>query len=282
MGKMRFLPSEVIQDPAGRQYHIGLKRGDVAPYILMCGDPARVHKAAKFMSSVSKEITNREFVTITGKYNGIPVSVMATGMGPDNTEIAVVELSHIVDNPTMIRVGSCSTLKKGTGVGLGDVIISTGAVRLENTSTNFVVEGYPAVANHEVVIALLEAAEKSKVGYCAGITATAPGFYGAQGRNTPFFKPRNKHLIEELIAMNVANLEMEASSLFTMATLAGFRAGTICAVFGEREAGKFIDPKNKVKAEMDALNVAFGAVENLHGMDKARGKKRHWVPAMGI
>ncbi len=103
--------AEIIKDTEGRQYHIGLKEGDVAPYILMCGDPARVKKVAALFDSAGEAICHREYVTVTGKYKGIPVSVMATGMGCDNTEIAVVELSQIVKDPTFIRIGTSGAFK---------------------------------------------------------------------------------------------------------------------------------------------------------------------------
>src|SRR3989338_4256231 len=94
-----FHSAEIVKTAEGRQYHIGLAPGEVAPFILLCGDPARVEKAASLMDEVGKETSHREYVTVTGKYKGVPVSVMATGMGPVNTEIALVELSQVVEKP---------------------------------------------------------------------------------------------------------------------------------------------------------------------------------------
>ena len=134
---------------------IGCKPGDVAPYVLLCGDPARAHLVADRFDDARGPITHREYVTITGAYKGIPITIMATGMGSDNTEMAYVELSQIVENPTCIRIGSSGALRKE--MELGDLVISSGAVRLENTSTSYVPEGFPAVAHYECVLALLEA-----------------------------------------------------------------------------------------------------------------------------
>lgn len=275
-----FHSAEIVKTAEGRQYHIGLAPGEVAPFILLCGDPARVKKAASFMDETGKEVCHREYVTITGKYKGIPVSVMSTGMGPDNTEIALVELSQVVENPTFIRIGTSGALKDN--IKIGDFVISSGGVRLENTSTYFVCEGYPAVAHHEVVLALLESASKLKLNTYVGLTATAPGFYGGQGRTTPFFKPRYPNITVELETMNVSNFEMESSTLFAMSTLAGFRAGTVCAIIAERTANKFIDQDTLARVEVECLQVGFDAVAILAKMDKLRGKKIHWLPSMGI
>lgn len=275
-----FKTSEVIATAEGRQYHIGLAPGEVAPYILLCGDTGRVHKVAGYFDEAGEPVSNREYTTITGKYKGIPISVMATGMGPDNTEMAIVELSNIIKNPTLIRVGTSGGLRKE--IKNGDVVISSGAVRLENTSLSYVIEGYPSVAHHEVVLALLESARAEKARYHLGLTATAPGFYGAEGRTTPVFKSRTPNLSEELDNMNVSNMEMEASTLFTMSTLAGYRAGAVCAIIAERHAGKFIDDEGMKKVQLDAIKVALGAVEVLAKMDALKGKGKFWLPSMGL
>ncbi len=278
--KKGFKSAEVVSTAEGRQYHIGLAPGEVAPYILMCGDPARAHKVAGYFDEAADPISHREYVTITGKYKGIPLSVMATGMGPDNTEIAVIELAQIVKKPTFIRIGTSGSLQKD--INIMDLVISTGAVRLENTSTAFVVEGYPAVANYEIVLALQEAANKSKYKYHLGLTGTGSGFYGVQGRRVPGFPPRDPELPAKLGEMNVANLEMESSCLFTLSTLADLRAGTVCAIIAERHTNVFIDPDDLKKVEKYCIEVGLSAFEILSKMDKAKGESRYWIPSMKV
>lgn len=273
-----FHSAEIVKDAEGRQYHIGLAPGNVAPYILMCGDPERVKKVVSLFDDKGKEFSHREYVTVTGRYKGIPVSIMATGMGPDNTEIALVELSQVVKNPTFIRIGTSGAYKEG--IKNGDLVISTGAVRLENTSTFFVHEGYPALAHHEIIIALLESAKKLRFTHHLGVTSSASGFYGAQGRTTPFFKHRYPNLPEQLAEMNVANNEMEASSLFSLSTLAGFRAGMVCAIIAERVGNKFIDKEGLSEVEMKCIKTGLGAIEVLAKMDKAKGRAPYWLPSM--
>lgn len=262
----QFKSAERVQTASGKQYHIGLKPGDLAPTILLCGDPARVEKAARHLRKTGPAIRHREYVTVTGTYQGVPVSVMATGMGPDNTEIAVVEIAQIVNSPTLIRIGSSGGLQKE--MDLGDMVISTGAVRLENTTNFFVCEGYPAVAHYEVVQALITAAKNLKFPFHVGLTATAPGFYGAQGRTVPGFKPKDPDIPKKLAEMNVKNLEMEASALFVLSTLAGFRAGAVCAIYANRHANRFIDEETMKKAEEKCILTGLKAAAIL-----ARRKK---------
>jgi len=277
-----FHSAEIVKTKAGRQYHIGLAPGEVGNYILMCGDLDRARKTAERFERVRVEKANREYRTYTGSWKGLELSVMATGMGPDNTEIAIVELCQIADRPTLVRIGSSGALKRE--IGLGDLIVSTGALRLENTSTYFVSEGYPAVAHHEVVLALLESCRRQRLVHHVGVTATAPGFYGAQGRDVPGFPPRFKDLDAELARMNVSNLEMEASALFTLATFRGLRAGAVCAAYANRPANKFIDAKMKEKAEDACIKAGMGAIEVLAQMDSARreAKVPHWTPSLGL
>lgn len=278
--KKKFKSAEIVSTKEDRQYHIGLAPGEVAPYILLCGDPARARRVATYFDLKNPEVTSREYVTITGKYKGLPITVMATGMGADNTEIAIVEISQIVKNPTLIRIGSSGALKKG--IELADLVITTGAVRLENTSTTYVVEGYPAVAHHEIVLALLEAAHKTKVPYHIGLTATASGFYGAQARKVPRFPPRDTEILARLDQMNVSNLEMETSCLLTLSTLAGFRAGAVCAIYANRHKNEFIDTQTKDIAEKRCLETGLRAFEILAKMDRVKKNEKYWLPSMGL
>jgi uridine phosphorylase len=264
------------QEPGGVQYHVGLKRGDVARSVLLCGDEERASRIAERFDSVRRGFPrrHREFSTWTGEWKGLQVTVMATGMGADNTEIAVVELLACVDRPDLIRVGSCGALQKD--VALGDLVISTGAVRLESTSLGHVDEGYPAVAHHEVVLALVTAATTERAPFHAGITATAAGFYGWQARSVPGFPPRFPDLPARLARMGVKNLEMEASALFTLASLRGLRAGAVCSVYANRPANAFLDAKGRRAADARGISVALESLRVLAGMDAVRGARPHF------
>lgn len=268
----------IVKTATGRQYHIDVAPGEAAPYILLCGDPARAEKVSSRFDKIEYRRSNREYLTFTGIYRGVPISVMGTGIGCDNMEIAVIELLQCMPHATLIRIGSCGGLQPETG--LGDLVISTGAVRLENTSTFFVPEGYPAIAHHEVVLALIEACKSLSVKFHLGITATASGFYGAQGRNIPGFPPRYPSLLDDLARIGVMNFEMETSTLLTLASLAKIRAGTVCAIYANRAHDSFIPADCKEKAELDCIHAGLAAAEWLYRLDKKREgqKSGHWLP----
>lgn len=273
--------AQIVKTATGKQYHVGTAPGDVAERILLVGDPARAEKVASRFDSIDVRRANREYVTITGVYKGAPLTVTATGIGTDNTEIAFVELSQCVENPTFIRVGSSGALRDG--IELGDLVISTGAVRLEATSTQFVPEGYPAVAHHECVLALLEASQAlSDRQAHLGLTATACGFYGAQGRQVPGFPPRYPERPAQLGALGVCNMEMEASLLFTLGQVSGLRTGAVCAIYANRGADTFVDTDAKDQAEAACIETGLGAMEVLRRMDAARGDAAAWRPSHGL
>jgi uridine phosphorylase len=272
--------SEIVSTPSGRQYHINLAPGELAEYILLCGDPARAERTAELFTHIELERRNREFVTYTGNYDNMRISVISTGIGTDNIEITLIESFQITKEPTFIRIGSCGGLQPEMAV--GDLVISTGAVRLENTSTYFVPDGYPAVANYEVVLALISAAEKLGYRYHVGLTASASGFYGAQGRKIPGLPLRYPKLQDEMAEYNVANFEMESSTLFILCNLKGVRASTVCAVYASRPHGTFISTKTKSRAERACILTGLEAFKILAQMDKMRKKrkKRYWYPAI--
>ena len=267
--------------PAGeRQYHIGLGKGDLAEYILLPGDPDRTQRIATRLENIEGEWRHREFASVTGTYRGERVSVVSTGIGTDNVEIVVAEILAITERPTFIRVGSCGALQPEIAV--GDLIISSGSVRLEATTGFFVHEGYPAVADYEAVAALVEAA--AGLGHRAhvGITATAPGFFGAQGRPIPQLPIRYPDLAEEMARQRVLNFEMEASALLVLAGLAGCRAGVVCAVYAHRPSGDFATDEVRSRAEAACVETGLEGLRNLAAMERQKriaGTDR-WRPSL--
>jgi uridine phosphorylase len=270
-----------IATPLGeRQYHIGLGPGELAEYILLPGDPDRTARIGSRFDSIELEQRHREFATVTGTYRGQRVSVVSTGIGTDNVEIAVAEILAITERPTFIRVGSCGALQPE--MALGDLTITTGAVRLESTTSFFVHDGYPAVAHYEAVVALIEAAERLGHRYHVGLTATAPGFFGAQGRPIPELPIRYPDLAEDMARQRVMNFEMEASALLVLATLARCRAGVVCAVYANRTTGDFVSGDQKNEAEAACVDTGLESLAILAELDRqkrAAGTDR-WRPSL--
>jgi len=222
----------------GLQYHIRCGKGDVAPYVLLPGDPFRVPKIAKNWTERKKIAFHREYQTYTGKIDGGPISCTSSGIGAPSLTIALEELVAIGSH-TFIRVGTTGSIQPQ--IKIGDIIITTGAVRLEGASKDYIIPEYPAVAHFEVVTALIQAAKNLKVKYHVGITATTDSFYCGQGRPgfnhyLPSFKEK---ILKDLQKARVLNFEMEAACLLTLASLFGVRAGAVCVVIADRVRNKF-------------------------------------------
>lgn len=246
------------------QYHIRCKKGDVSPYVLMPGDPWRVPKIAKHWDKKRKIVFHREYQTYTGSVDGVPISCTSSGIGAPALTIALEELACI-GAKTFIRVGTSGSLQPE--IHLGDLVISTGSVRLDGASKDYVIPEYPAVAHYQVVNALIEAAKRLKVKYHVGITASADSFYCGQGRRgfkgyLPSFKER---LFEDMQKARVLNFEMESACLLTLASLYGLRAGAICVVIADGVRNTF---KTSDAFEELAGKVATEAVKILAASDK--------------
>jgi uridine phosphorylase len=261
-----------------KQYHIRCGKGDLAEYLLVPGDPDRVPKIAGFWD-VAKEISmHREFRAFTGKYKGVDVSAISSGIGPACMAIVVNEALRI-GVKTFIRVGSCGAIQRN--VKCGDLVISTAAVRLDFTSNCYVMVEYPAVASYEVVLALIEACESLGItNYHVGLTATTADFYAGQARQTmeDVTFEQTKNFVEVLQKANVINFEMEAATLFTLANLYGLKAGAICAVYANRITDEF----KPNAGEEDCIKVANEAVKILADwtIEKQKQRKRWFFPSL--
>jgi uridine phosphorylase len=254
--------SEDPNDEIG--YHIEVGADDVADAVLLPGNPERVDKITSLWDEYEEVAYHREYRTATGTYDGAPISVTSTGIGSPSAAIAVEELARVgVD--TFIRVGSCGAIQPEMAV--GDLVITTGAVRQEGTSDEYVREDYPATADGEVVSALVAAAERLGYDYHTGLTMSADSFYSGQGRPgfEGFEAAGSDALVEELQDANVKNIEMEASSILTIASVYGLRAGAVCSVYANRVTGEF-----RTEGESRAAETASLAVKLLARMDEVK------------
>jgi len=256
----------------GKQYHIACAKNDLAKYLLVPGDPNRVPRIAKFWDYAKEVSCHREFRSFTGKYGGVPISALSSGIGPACMAIVVNEASRVGVN-TFIRVGSTGAIQKD--IGCGDVIISSAAVRLDYASNCYIIPEYPAVANYEVLLALIEAAESLGVDhYYVGITATTADFYAGQSRPAKASTPRMEDLLATLKKAGVLNFEMETATLYTLASLYGLRAGSVCAVYANRCTNEF----KEGAGEESAIKIANEAAKILSEWDaKKRKKRKRWL-----
>lgn len=263
--------SELTLDKNGKVYHLGVGPGDLAETIILVGDQDRVKFIGNFFDSVRFETQNREFSSLTGSYKGKELSVLSTGIGTDNIDIVLNELDAVfnIDLVTrtvkaekkslnLIRIGTCGSLQES--VQPGAHIISKYAVGLDGVA-NFYEIPYSAdeINATKSFIDVTKWHEKLNVPYLKksaddlfdllkkdmieGITITANGFYGPQGRaiRIPLSLPDFKDDIRKFTwnTYPVTNLEMETSALYALADALNHRAVTVCLVLANRYTNSF-------------------------------------------
>ena len=215
-----------------RQFHINCKQGDVGRYCLLPGDPGRCEKIARYFDDPVHVMTNREYVTYTGTLLGERVSVTSTGIGGPSASIAMEELANLGAD-TFIRVGTCGGIR--LDVSSGDMVIATGAIRMEGTSREYAPIEFPAVADYEVLSALVDAARAGKRRWHAGVVQCKASFYG---QHSPERMPVSYELQSKWEAwkrLGVLASEMESAVLFTVAASRGLRCGAVFHVIWNQE-----------------------------------------------
>ena len=244
----------------GMQYHIGLKEGDVGKYVILPGDPKRCKLIADYFDNPVLVGDRREFVTYTGYLNGEKVSVCSTGIGGPSAAIAMEELANI-GAETFIRVGTCGGMQKE--VCSGDIVIATGAIRMEGTSKEYAPIEFPAVADITVTNALIEAAKELNINWHAGVVQCKDSFYG---QHQPDIIPVGYELNDKWNAwlkMGCLASEMESAALFIVAAYRKVKVGScfLCVANQEREKEGL---ENPVVSDTDlAIRVGIEAIKKL-------------------
>lgn len=243
----------------GMQYHLAIKKGDVGRYVILPGDPKRCAMIAQYFDNASLVADSREFVTYTGYLEGEKVSVTSTGIGGPSASIAMEELVKCGAD-TFIRVGTCGGMD--TQVKGGDIVVATGAIRMEGTSKEYAPIEFPAVADIEVTNALIQAAKNLGNSYHAGIVECKDSFYG---QHEPEIKPVSYELMskwEAWLRLGCKASEMESAALFIVASYLGVRCGSNFLVVANQEREKLgldnpvvHDTDAAVKVGVEALRI---------------------------
>ena len=250
---------------SGRQYHIGLKPEEVGRYVILPGDPKRCARIAAYLDDAKQMADNREYVTFTGMLDGQMVSVTSTGIGGPSAAIAMEELVRCGAD-TFIRIGTCGGIQ--TEVKGGDLVIATGAVRMEGTSKEYAPIEFPAVADHHVVHALIEAAEYQKLPYHVGVVQSKDSFYG---EHEPEAKPVGYELAakwDAWIKCGALASEMESAALMVVASTLRVRMGTVLLALANQERERAGLPNPQVHDTSGAIQTAIEAVRVLIRNDR--------------
>ena len=279
--------TELITNPDGSVFHLHLKSGDISDHIIVVGDPGRVGMFSSLLKEIRVKKENREFRTVTGTYDNSEVTIISSGIGTDNIDILLNELDAIVNidletgevreepvSLNIVRIGTSGGIR--ADIPVGSYLLTETAIGFDGLLHFY--EGYDWLLDTtlaDVLAGHLEwpdtlsypyAVNASKElmelfndkNFIKGITISAPGFYGPQGRKIrleTFDSEINSKLASfSFRGRTISNYEMESSALYGLSGLLGHKAITICAVIGNRVTGEFIQDYKPLMTEL-ALKV---------------------------
>lgn len=275
--------SELILNPDGSIYHINLRPEQVADTIILVGDPNRVPRVSAYFDNIEFSTQKREFCTHTGSYKGKRLTVISTGIGPDNIDIVINELDGLVNidlhtrqpkeqltSLNIVRFGTSGSLQ--ADIPVDSFVLSSHGLGMDNMFHSY--KDSPKVreiAMEEAFIAhtswnplkgrpyIIACGQELKKRLLTdkvfeGITGTAPGFYGPQGRvlRLPVQDP---DLNDKLHSFNhngyrMTNLEMETSAIYGLSKLLGHQAVSLNAIIANRPTGTFTKDTKKVVEDL--------------------------------
>lgn len=249
----------------GLQYHVQIRPGDVGKYVILPGDPKRCEKIAKHFENPQLIADSREYVTYTGYLDGEKVSVTSTGIGGPSASIAMEELVKCGAD-TFVRVGTCGGMEMD--IMGGDIVVATGAIRMEGTSKEYAPIEFPAVADLDVTNALVKASKKLGCTFHTGVVQCKDAFYG---QHNPETMPVSYELLQKWEAwkrLGCKASEMESAALFIVASHLSVRCGSTFLVVAnqERDAAGLDNPV--VHDTEIAIKVAIQALRELIKEDK--------------
>ena len=280
----RIAESELIINPDGTVFHLHLHPEELADTVILVGDPGRVRMVASYFDkdSIEFERESRELHTITGRYHGKRVTVLSTGMGTDNIDIVMTELDALANidfetrlprkehrTLTILRIGTSGAIRPE--IPLGSYVFSRMSVGFDGV-LNWYADGEKVRENdiEQAFVKYMDWPERFAIPYfvkssdkiaerfkgftISGVTMSAPGFYGPQGRSV-----RMKLTVPDLVyrmegfsfgEWKITNIEMESSALAGMAAVLGHEAGTVCLIIANRYAKESNPDYKALMAEM--------------------------------
>lgn len=250
-----------------RQYHIQVAKGEVGRYVLLPGDPKRCAKIAKYFDDPVLIADSREYITYTGTVDGVKVSVTSTGIGGPSAAIALEELTNCGAD-TFIRVGTCGGMQEE--VLSGDLVIASGAIRMDGTSREYAPPEYPAVGDYEILKALEEAADNLGMRHHIGVVHCKDAFYG---QHNPELLPQSEVLLQKwdaYLRLGCLASEMESATLFIVGGYRKVRTGTVLLTMANQTRAK-MGLSNPIVHDTDgAIRTAIEAVRVLIRKDSSK------------
>jgi uridine phosphorylase len=223
-----------------KQYHIQLKEGDIADFVILPGDPGRVDFIAEHFDDAKEIAFNREYKTVTGTYKGRPVSVTSTGIGCPSAAIAIEELANI-GAKTLVRLGTSGAMQDHTRI--GDLVIANGAVRQEGTSLQYMVS------------ALESAAIESESKYHIGVVQSKDSFYGQHDPNSMPVSYDLNQKWDAWVKGGVLCSEMEVSTLFVVGSYRRVRTGALLVIYGDQKRQEALSKESYLESVNKATSI---------------------------
>ena len=243
-------------------YHINLSRSDIqgARYAILPGDPDRVPKIANFFDNPQKIGQKREYTSYLGQIDGENVLCVSTGIGGPSAAICIEELRQL-GVETFIRVGTSGGMQ--LNVNAGDIIVVTGAIRMEGTSKEYLPIEFPAVADLDITCALRDAAKKLGYTYHTGVVQCKDSFYGQHAPQRMPVSYELEHKWEAWIRGGCLASEMESAALFTVCATLGAKAGAVMLCVWNQEREKAGLDQNEEHDTEKAIKTAIEAIKIL-------------------
>jgi uridine phosphorylase len=240
-----------------RAWYLGIGPDDVAERCILVGDPARVDVFAERMRDARLVSAERGLRTITGSFDGAPVTVAAFGMG---APIAVVVLEELAALGVRVVLRAGTAMAVAHDVPLGAFVVAEGAVREDGTSSAYAPPGFPAVADPDLNAALVDALTKRGLPWRRGILASSDAFYREMLAARDEFRPAVEHRFAGLRRLGVVAADMETAALLVVGRLLGVRAGSLCLVSVEGEGRAALPPEDRRRGEQALVEVALMAL----------------------
>ena len=266
----------------GKAVLTGLKKGDsFGRYaILAVRDPLGFSKdaadvIADYMTDVKEITRNSMFTVLSGYYKNAQIIVCSTGSGGADTEIALMDLIQYAGVDTFLRIGTSGTQQPDLNV--GDIVITEGAVRDEGLTKEYIAPQYPAIANYEMMLSMIEVAQRKGLRYHVGITRSNDSIYCGQGRTVQNYLPMPQdRIVEYWVNAGILNVERETSTILTLAQLFKARGGSVCVV-----CNSSITQKVGVSQGIeDAISLGLEGLSLLAERDiqKEKAGQKWWTP----
>lgn len=241
-------------------FHIKLSAKDGARYAILPGDPGRVEKIAAFLDNPKKIGQNREYTSYEGYIDGEKVLVVSTGIGGPSAAICIEELAQI-GVETFIRIGTCGGMS--LEVNPGDIVVASGAIRMEGTTKEYMPIEFPAVADFQVTSAIAEASRRLDCPYHVGVVQSKDSFYGQHDPASMGCSYELENKWEAWKKGGCLASEMEGAALFIVSAVRGLKAGALFhCIWNQEQAGSGM-PQKRIEDTTRAVQVAVEAIRIL-------------------